>query len=161
MDLSGKLKHLLAESKIKTWRQVDGLARLPKGSTNNLAHGKGSPRLDRAAAVARVFGASLDWLADDSLGPPAVKVGPGLAFLLRLTEAERAAFARYVAAHDLDAALADAVRLLCAADAAQPVTPVADGADRRHAARRGAARGDAPAVPPPGQRRNQSGRRSA
>jgi hypothetical protein len=114
--------------------------------------------------VARVFGASLDLLADDSLGPPAVKIGPGMAFLLRLTEAERAAFAQHIAAHDLDAALADAVRLLCTADAAPPVTQAVAGAHRRQAAKtgtRGPAVPDAPAVPPPGQRRSQSGRRSA
>jgi hypothetical protein len=173
MNLGGKLEYLLANSTIKTWRQVDKLAHWKYGRSNDVARRKGWPRLDRAAALARVFGASLDWLADNHQGPPPVRVGPGMAFLLRLTDAERAAIDRQVAARGWDETLAAAARLLCAADAADAartsnsgpaVTQTVAGAIRRRAVRTGRpgpASPTAPATPQPGQRRTRHDGRSA
>ena len=139
------------------------------------------PGLAKAAALARALGVSLDWLADDTQGLPAVPAGETLGFTRLLSAEYREQLDRHMVSHGREVVLAAACRLLCEAEpervgaalatssvvkarscpAAPPVTQAAAGAHRRQAARRGADRGDAPAVPPPGQRRNQSGRRSA
>ena len=180
MKLVDKLR-LLTRQRVPSRAALDGAAGLGENATSNLINTGAEPGLAKAAALARALGVSLDWLADDTQGLPAVPAGETLGFTRLLSAEYREQLDRHMVSHGREVVLAAACRLLCEAEpervgaalatssvvkarsrpAAPPVTQAAAGAHRRQAARRGAARGDAPAVPPPGQRRNQSGRRSA
>jgi len=114
VDLSQKIRIVLAARQERP-ADLSARAELSASTISNVMKA-GSTTVGTALKLARALDVSLDWLADEQQGLPAVPAGETFSFTRMLSAEQRAKFEAYLGHYEREVVLAAAARLLCEAD---------------------------------------------